>query len=127
MGGGEERRLCWEADSEVSNSSGEEDFASSGQHGEQEVKMFRKSHSPRKLPSVRYSIKNTFLHVEDNDDNLVGFRDSFSDFRERLAPSLEIIPASVSQEKLKAYRLDYQKFRAGCAIGAKGELTSSVV
>eukprot|EP00403_Amphidinium_massartii_P001259 CAMPEP_0178381178 /NCGR_PEP_ID=MMETSP0689_2-20121128/5847_1 /TAXON_ID=160604 /ORGANISM="Amphidinium massartii, Strain CS-259" /LENGTH=993 /DNA_ID=CAMNT_0020001349 /DNA_START=24 /DNA_END=3005 /DNA_ORIENTATION=+ len=67
----------------------------------------------------RYTVKNTFVELdepaedaEEEDDNVVP-----------LPPSLEFIPESVSAETLEAYRRNYQKFRAGKAVGAKGELS----
>jgi len=71
-------------------------------------------------PQVSVSVKNTFVHVEvpgdkpDIDDTPVV----------RLPPSLPIIPDTVPPEQLDAYRQDYQKFRAGAAIGAKGEVST---
>jgi len=73
---------------------------------------------------VPYSVKNTFLHVED--DGEAAHQSQNDEPEITLPPSLDIIPASVSAEKLEAYRKDYLKFRTGKAIGAKGELSSSV-
>lgn len=70
------------------------------------------------------SVKNTFLHVEGSNAESVGLRGDI-DFKP-LLPSLDIIPPEVSAEKLEAYRLDYQKFRTGNALGAKGELSTSM-
>merc|ERR1711972_319185 len=41
----------------------------------------------------------------------------------QLGPPLGIIPESVSSRKLEAFRVQYQKFRAGESSGAKGEVT----
>lgn len=65
-------------------------------------------------------VKNSFLHVEVEDDD----EDSGPPLRP-LPPSLEIIPKDVCPEKLAAYRMDYQRFRAGRATGARGEVISS--
>lgn len=45
----------------------------------------------------------------------------------KLAPPLSMIPESVSSKKLAAYRVSYQKFRAGEASGAKGEVSTAVL
>jgi len=73
---------------------------------------------------IPYSVKNTFLHVDD--DVEVDEESDENDPARHLPPSLGIIPDSVSPEKLAAYRADYQRFRQGKAVGAKGELASSV-
>jgi hypothetical protein len=72
---------------------------------------------PRKAEKV--SVKNTFVHVADDDK-------APSDSELNLPPPLDIIPPSVSADKLQAYRMDYQNFRAGKAVGAKGEVSESV-
>lgn len=72
---------------------------------------------------VPYSIKNTFLHVE---DQVEPESEDEDDPSRNLPPSLGIIPDSVSPRKLASYRADYQRFRAGKATGAKGEMGSSV-
>jgi hypothetical protein len=43
-----------------------------------------------------------------------------------LPPPLDILPASVSVNKLTRWRLDYQSFRVGKATGAKGEVQNIV-
>jgi len=43
-----------------------------------------------------------------------------------LPPPLDIIPKDVAAEKLKAYRMDYQRFRVGQCRGARGEVSSAV-
>jgi len=84
----------------------------------------RKSFHNLDVP-VPYSVKNTFLHVvEDNEEARHTCQDE--DQQISLPPSLDIIPLSVSAAKLNAYRMDYQKFRIGKAVGAKGELSSTV-
>merc|ERR1712024_397263 len=60
-----------------------------------------------------FSVKNTFVHVEDRSDS--GSGDESDIPTKPLPPSLSIIPGSVSPDKLAAYRMDYQKFRAGNA------------
>lgn len=65
---------------------------------------------------VNVSVKNTFIDADDGSSS----EDDLMDIP--LGPSLDVIPDSVSPEKLLAYRLNYQKFRAGNGIGAKGEL-----
>jgi len=72
--------------------------------------------------SMGYSIKNTFVHFEDD-----GEQEDQSDgavATKPLGPSLDFIPDTISPEKLEAYRTDYQKFRAGSASGAKGEVST---
>jgi len=46
--------------------------------------------------------------------------------RRLLPPPLDIMPQWVSTEKLNAYRADYQEYRVGNSIGAKGEISKSV-
>merc|ERR1712187_801668 len=76
------------------------------------------------LPSWACTVKNTFIEFEDNDSTCASSDDELLS----LTPSLEIIPKDViSHEKLNAYRLEYQRFRAGGALGAKGELCSSAM
>eukprot|EP00927_Polykrikos_kofoidii_P028289 TRINITY_DN24729_c0_g1_i1.p1 TRINITY_DN24729_c0_g1~~TRINITY_DN24729_c0_g1_i1.p1 ORF type:complete len:874 (+),score=178.78 TRINITY_DN24729_c0_g1_i1:124-2745(+) len=69
-------------------------------------------------------VKNTFLHIP-NDDSDICSSDSDGPAKP-LAPPLDIIPPFISEEKLAAYRHGYQKFRSGRAVGAKGEVSSSV-
>lgn len=64
------------------------------------------------------SVKNTFLHVEEEGLEEDPFDASL------LPPSLDIIPESVSQEELATFRANYQNFRSGSAVGAKGEISS---
>jgi len=67
------------------------------------------------------SIKNTFLHLpEDDEDDLYEEEQMVS-----LPPPLDFLPSTVSADKLKAYRLDYQKFRSGKSSGAKGEVSET--
>merc|ERR1719215_2442693 len=79
------------------------------------------SGAPSATPAVAYSIKNTFVHFEDEE------REDQPDAAvaaKPLGPSLDIIPDTISPERLEAYRTDYQKFRAGHASGAKGEVST---
>lgn len=76
------------------------------------------------LPVWACTVKNTFIEFEDSDTTCPSSDDELSP----LTPSLDIIPKDViCPEKLTAYRLEYQRFRAGGALGAKGELCSSVM
>jgi len=69
--------------------------------------------------NTTFSVKNTFVHIDDPNQE-----DTEEVAEVKLPPSLDIIPESVSPERLQAYREDYQKFRAGCASGAKGEVST---
>lgn len=69
-------------------------------------------------------VKNTFLHINDEDDEDDPV--AYDALNRPLPPSLDIIPTDVSPERLAAYRTDYQRFRAGSAAGARGELSTSV-
>jgi hypothetical protein len=76
-----------------------------------------------KLPDfpLCYFVKNTFVDIGDSDSS------DASDTELTLKPldaPLDILPRDISTEKLEAYRISYQKFRVGCAAGARGELTS---
>jgi hypothetical protein len=72
-------------------------------------------------PHFVFSVKNTFLDVEQG--NNPGDEGSDSELMQMpLAPALPFIPESVSAEKLQHYRANYARFRVGNAIGAKGEL-----
>lgn len=73
------------------------------------------------IAQVAYSIKNTFLHVEAAAD--VEARETVD--VKALPPPLTIIPSAVSPEKLEHYRQHYQRFRAGDAVGAKGEVSDA--
>lgn len=76
------------------------------------------SHSEAAAGSnITISVKNTFFHIEDPNTEVE------DDSAVQLPPSLDIIPDCVSPERLDAYRTDYQKFRAGYASGAKGEVS----
>lgn len=88
------------------------------------VSQSRRNSGASLASRVPYSVKNTFLHVDE--DCKQDSEADEDDPARRLPPSLGIIPDTVSPEKLAAYRADYQRFRAGKAVGAKGELTSSV-
>jgi hypothetical protein len=84
-----------------------------------------KENGNSQLPHYVFSVKNTFLEIEQADDS-----NGSSDSEELpplppLPPALSIIPSSVSPEKLAAYRADYARFRVGNAIGAKGELCTT--
>jgi hypothetical protein len=85
-----------------------------------------KDNSNSPLPHYVFSVKNTFLDVMQADNS-----DGSSDSDDApplppLPPALSIIPSSVSPEKLAAYRADYARFRVGNAIGAKGELSTTL-
>jgi len=76
--------------------------------------------------TARLPIKNTFLHFqeaspEDEEDD-----PDEEENEAKLPPPLLFLPSTVSADKLKAYRLDYQKFRTGKSSGAKGEVSESV-
>eukprot|EP00929_Paragymnodinium_shiwhaense_P079765 TRINITY_DN41577_c0_g1_i1.p1 TRINITY_DN41577_c0_g1~~TRINITY_DN41577_c0_g1_i1.p1 ORF type:complete len:975 (-),score=190.38 TRINITY_DN41577_c0_g1_i1:140-3064(-) len=71
-------------------------------------------------PRLAFSVKNTF--IEFDDPSAAGDEDT-NQWSAMLPPTLGIIPESVSAEKLEAYRVGYQRFRAGNANGAKGELS----
>jgi hypothetical protein len=71
-----------------------------------------------------YSVKNTFVDFDDT-DSTDGSDTEVA--RRLLGAPLDIIPSEISLEKLDAYRASYQRFRLGNAVGAKGELTSTVV
>jgi len=73
-------------------------------------------------PPVALSVKNTFVHIDVRE----GESGSDDDARPPLPPSLDCIPASVPPDVLEAYRHGYQRFRAGHASGAKGEVSSLV-
>jgi len=71
------------------------------------------------------SVKNTFLDAVPDDETQA------DDLGIQLPPALDflpqgLMPPEVSDEKLTQYRLSYQRFRAGDAIGAKGEVSESV-
>lgn len=72
-------------------------------------------------------VKNTFLHIDDRTARMdAGEEEEEAEPSVALPPALDIIPAEVSEERLAAYRNDYQRFRTGKAIGARGELSDSV-
>merc|ERR1712093_648177 len=74
------------------------------------------------------SVKNTFIEVDLDNSSSDSDAELLKDVMRPLSPSLNIIPHGIiSPEKLTAYRLEYQRFRAGAALGAKGELCSGVV
>mmetsp|Transcript_5821 Transcript_5821/g.12750 ORF Transcript_5821/g.12750 Transcript_5821/m.12750 type:complete len:685 (-) Transcript_5821:132-2186(-) len=79
--------------------------------------MQREAQMPRPIPTELLEVKNTFIDV----------RDDSSDDAESgpivLPPPLECIPSDVSTEDLWDYRQDYQRFRAGWANGARGDVT----
>jgi len=78
------------------------------------------------LPHFVFSVKNTFLDVEDA--NPFGEDDLQNPeiINMPLPPALPFIPASVSAEKLQAFRANYASFRIGNATGAKGELDTTL-
>jgi len=68
----------------------------------------------------KFTVKNTFIHVDEcdsSDENVTDVSDK------PLPPTLEFLPASISAHKLDAYRMDYQRFRTGKAVGARGEVS----
>merc|ERR1719329_783317 len=75
------------------------------------------------VPTFPYSIKNTFIDVKDSP---VPANPDVEMPMQPLPPPLDIIPATVSPEKLKAFRLDYHRYRAGHCVGAKGEVSDTV-
>jgi len=80
----------------------------------------RKSGQAMAGQEVSFSVKNTFVHI-------IGGQEEDSeqeDYDVKLPPSLDIIPDSIDPEVLHGFRTDYQKFRAGCASGARGEVSS---
>jgi len=91
------------------------------QQGWSELPMGANRPDPRQaaLPALNYSVKNTFIDV-DGDEAGSGEEDDKALIS--LPPPLDIVPSSVSAEKLEAYRYDYQNFRVGNATGAKGEV-----
>jgi hypothetical protein len=66
-------------------------------------------------------VKNTFIDVVDGAEPIDPVTPT-----KRLPPALDFIPAEVSIERLEAFRLDYQRFRTGSALGARGEVSRSV-
>jgi len=66
------------------------------------------------------AVKNTFLHLPEDDED-----DLEKENRVSLPPPLDFLPSTVSADKLKAYRLDYHKFRSGSPTGAKGEVSET--
>lgn len=80
--------------------------------------------------SNNVSLKNTFLHFEDDggqEDS--GAEDSAPVYcgspgiADALGPPLDFLPKYIEHEELQAYRADYQAFRAGQATGARGEIS----
>merc|ERR1711988_1677020 len=80
----------------------------------------------KELPQASYvfSVKNSFLEVQEAQDP--ASEGSDCEIEQNLPPALDIIPASVSAEKLAAFRADYARFRVGNAIGAKGEIDKTI-
>jgi hypothetical protein len=75
---------------------------------------------------MRYSVKNGFVQFAEGDDGSDS-SDSETEFPiKELGPPLDFLPAKVSLEKLQTFRVNYQKFRAGNANGARGEITSTL-
>mmetsp|Transcript_12489 Transcript_12489/g.35760 ORF Transcript_12489/g.35760 Transcript_12489/m.35760 type:complete len:292 (-) Transcript_12489:325-1200(-) len=71
-------------------------------------------------PPMAMSVKNTFVHIDVHE----GEEASDEEPPPPLPPSLDCIPSSVPPDVLEAYRQDYQRFRAGHASGAKGEVSA---
>jgi len=57
--------------------------------------------------AVKFNIKNTFLEVEDEDEELTAEEEAI---RKRLPPALSLALASMPQKELEAVRMRYQKF-----------------
>lgn len=89
-----------------------------GQHDAQQGAGLAASRDSRLGPCPNVSVKNTFLEVSEQPC------DEQQALAKPLPPPLEIIPPSVPAWQLEAYRVGYQKFRAGDAVGAKGELST---
>ncbi|CAE7277348.1 Slc38a10, partial [Symbiodinium pilosum] len=74
---------------------------------------------------VVYSVKNTFLHIdepeEQEEDPLQSSSGPWAS-EEGLGPPLQFLPKDIELTELQAFRADYMKFRAGQATGARGEI-----
>lgn len=80
----------------------------------------------RELP-WGYCVKNTFVDLDVEGDCFADGATpatALGSIPIALGAPLDIIPPDISQKKLEAYRLSYQRFRVGNPAGAKGELTS---
>jgi len=74
---------------------------------------------------VMYSVKNTFLHIDEpeeqeEDPQLAASGPWASE--EGLGEPLPFLPKDIELTELQAFRADYMKFRAGQATGARGEI-----
>jgi len=65
---------------------------------------------------ARLSVKNTFIDV------VIEGREDRDDALDALGPPLNFLPEKIATEELQEYRADYQAFRTGQAMGAKGEI-----
>eukprot|EP00931_Biecheleriopsis_adriatica_P049371 TRINITY_DN28566_c0_g1_i1.p1 TRINITY_DN28566_c0_g1~~TRINITY_DN28566_c0_g1_i1.p1 ORF type:complete len:807 (-),score=153.62 TRINITY_DN28566_c0_g1_i1:88-2475(-) len=85
----------------------------------------RTTPSPSKLPDYKpvCSVKNTFLHVSDSEEE-AGDEGASPPWvsEDTLGPPLQFLPKDIELNELQAYRADYMKFRAGQATGARGEI-----
>mmetsp|Transcript_136069 Transcript_136069/g.322487 ORF Transcript_136069/g.322487 Transcript_136069/m.322487 type:complete len:783 (+) Transcript_136069:89-2437(+) len=74
---------------------------------------------------VMYSVKNTFLHIdepeEQEEDPQLGASGPWAS-EEGLGEPLPFLPKDIELTELQAFRADYMKFRAGQATGARGEI-----
>mmetsp|Transcript_41437 Transcript_41437/g.96334 ORF Transcript_41437/g.96334 Transcript_41437/m.96334 type:complete len:787 (+) Transcript_41437:2478-4838(+) len=73
---------------------------------------------------VTYSVKNTFLHIDEPEDEQDEFQSGTGPWASEagLGPPLQFLPKDIELNELQAYRADYMKFRAGQATGARGEI-----
>lgn len=71
-----------------------------------------------------YSVKNTFLHVEDSEEEQEDLSGASQPWLSEasLGPPLQFLPKDIELNELQAFRADYMKFRAGQATGARGEI-----
>ncbi|CAE8609308.1 unnamed protein product, partial [Polarella glacialis] len=68
------------------------------------------------------SVKNTFLHVDCEEDEKEDEEGVPWMSEETLGPPLQFLPKDIELSELQAFRQDYMKFRAGKASGARGEI-----
>jgi len=79
---------------------------------------------PRGENKFVYSVKNTFLHVEDSEEDQEDLSGASQPWLSEasLGPPLQFLPKDIELNELQAFRADYMKFRAGQATGARGEI-----
>merc|ERR1719428_961993 len=116
-----------EEEDEAEKEGQEEDEEEEEEHGES-TRAASRPEGRRGMPELclQYSVKNGFVHFANRSD---GGDSSDSEPElpiKELPPPLDFLPAKVSFEKLQHFRVSYQKFRAGNASGAKGEITSTL-